>query len=81
MLTDVKSALRPAFVLTLLFAALLGIAYPLALTGIGQALFPAQANGSLVERDGRVIGSDLIGQGFAAARYFHGRPSAAGCSG
>ena len=78
MLTDVKSALRPAFVLTLLFAALLGIAYPLALTGIGQALFPAQANGSLVERNGRVIGSNLIGQGFAAARYFHGRPSAAG---
>lgn len=78
MLTDAKTALRPALVLTLLFAALLGIAYPLALAGIGQALFPAQANGSLVERDGRVIGSGLIGQAFAADRYFHGRPSAAG---
>ncbi len=78
MLTDVRDALRPALVLTLLFAVLLGIAYPLALTGIGQLVFPAQANGSLIERHGRVVGSALIGQGFAAVRYFHGRPSAAG---
>ena len=76
--SDLSSALRPALVLTLLFALLLGVAYPLALTGIGQALFPAQANGSLVERDGQVVGSGLLGQGFAADRYFHGRPSAAG---
>ena len=79
MLTELKTALRPALVLTLLFALLLGIAYPALLTGIGQALFPAQANGSLVRDDrAQVIGSALIGQSFAAPGYFHGRPSAAG---
>ena len=74
----ITSALRPALVLTILFALLLGLAYPLALTGIGQALFPRQANGSLIRDGDRVIGSSLIGQGFVGARYFHGRPSAAG---
>jgi K+-transporting ATPase ATPase C chain len=78
MLTDIKTALRPALALTLAFALLLGVAYPLALTGIGQGLFPAQANGSLITDQGKVIGSSLIGQGFASPRYFHGRPSAAG---
>lgn len=78
MFTDLKSALRPALVMTILFALLLGIAYPLALTGIGQAIFPAQANGSLIEEKGVVIGSSLIGQGFADPRYFASRPSAAG---
>ncbi|PZU06899.1 potassium-transporting ATPase subunit KdpC [Sphingomonas sp.] len=79
MLTELKSALRPAIALTLLFSLLLGLAYPLALTGIGQLLFPAQANGSLVRSaNGRVIGSELIGQTFASPAYFHGRPSAAG---
>ncbi|TKD53309.1 potassium-transporting ATPase subunit KdpC [Sphingomonas baiyangensis] len=75
---DFTSALRPAIVMALLFAALLGIAYPLAMTGIGQALFPAQANGSLIEQDGRVIGSSVVGQAFTSDRYFQTRPSAAG---
>ena len=76
---DFSSALRPAIVLALLFALLLGIAYPLALTGIGQALFPAQANGSLVrDAGGRVIGSSVVGQAFVTDRYFQTRPSAAG---
>lgn len=81
MLTDLKTALRPAIVLTLLFALLLGLAYPFALTGLAQALFPHQANGSLIRDEGRVIGSELIGQKFASDAYFHGRPSAAGADG
>ena len=75
---DFTTALRPAIILTLLFAALLGLAYPLLLTGIGQTLFPTQANGSLIRDKGRVIGSALIGQQFSQPGYFHGRPSAAG---
>jgi len=75
---DIISSLRPALVMTLLFAALLGLAYPLAMTGIGQALFPVQANGSLVRDNGRVVGSTVVGQAFASDRYFHSRPSAAG---
>jgi K+-transporting ATPase ATPase C chain len=78
MLKDFTSALRPALVLTVLFAALLGLAYPAALTGIGQLLFPAQANGSLIRQDNRIVGSELIGQLFVGPAYFHGRPSAAG---
>ena len=78
MLTDLKTALRPAIALTIAFALLLGLAYPLALTGIGQVLFTSQANGSLITEKGKVIGSELIGQSFATDRYFHGRPSAAG---
>lgn len=71
--------LRPAIMLMLLMTALLGLAYPYAVTGIAQVAMPAQANGSLVTRaDGSVIGSSLIGQGFASETYFHGRPSAAG---
>lgn len=78
MLKDFTSAIRPAIVLTLLFALLLGLAYPAALTGIGQAAFPKQANGSLIREGDKVIGSELIAQGFASDRYFHPRPSAAG---
>lgn len=70
------SHLRAAVVLTILFTLLTGLAYPLAVTGLGQAIFPAQANGSLVKRGETVIGSALIGQNFTADRYFHGRPSA-----
>ena len=75
---DFSSALRPAIVMTVLFALLLGIAYPLAMTGIGQAIFPRQANGSLVTAGGKVIGSEVVGQAFVADRYFQTRPSAAG---
>ncbi|RSU48289.1 potassium-transporting ATPase subunit KdpC [Sphingomonas sp. S-NIH.Pt15_0812] len=76
---DFTTALRPAIVLALLFAALLGLAYPLAMTGIGQLLFPAQANGSLVrDAAGQVIGSTVVGQAFTSDRYFRTRPSAAG---
>jgi potassium-transporting ATPase KdpC subunit len=75
---DFLTSLRPAIVLTILFALLLGVAYPLAITGLGQILFPSQANGSLVREKGVLVGSELIGQGFASERYFASRPSAAG---
>ena len=78
MRSNVLAALRPALVLVLLFAVLTGLAYPFMVLGIGQLLFPRQANGSLIVDHGQVTGSELIGQTFASARYFHGRPSAAG---
>ncbi|MBG1230743.1 potassium-transporting ATPase subunit KdpC [Aestuariivirga litoralis] len=73
--------LRPALSLTVIFSVLTGVAYPLAMTGLSQSLFPNSANGSMVQVSGKVIGSFLIGQNFAADTYFHGRPSAAGKDG
>jgi K+-transporting ATPase ATPase C chain len=67
-----------AVLMTIVTTVLLGLVYPLVITGLAQVLFPDQANGQLITRDGRVIGSRLIGQTFSSARYFHSRPSAAG---
>lgn len=76
-----SSEIRPAILLTLILTAITGVAYPLAMTAVAQLFFPHQANGSLIVRGDRIIGSELIGQNFAVDGYFHPRPSAAGDKG
>ncbi len=73
-----KHNLRIALLMTIVTTVMFGLLYPLAVTGLGQLLFPSQANGGLIVKNRQIIGSRLLGQPFSSDRYFHGRPSAAG---
>jgi K+-transporting ATPase ATPase C chain len=75
---DILKQIYPAIAITVVLTVLLGIIYPLVVTGLAQVMYPAKAAGSLIEKDGKVIGSSLIGQPFTGPGYFHSRPSAAG---
>ena len=77
-MSDTINELKRALLLFGTMALMLGIIYPLAITGISQVIFPSQANGELVTVNGKIVGSELIGQNFTSSRYFHGRPSAVG---
>jgi K+-transporting ATPase ATPase C chain len=78
MIMNILRQVYPAITMTVVLTVLLGIIYPLVVTGLAQAMFPAKAGGSLIEKDGKIIGSSLIGQPFTGPGYFHSRPSAAG---
>jgi potassium-transporting ATPase KdpC subunit len=73
-----KENIRIAVMMTIVTTIMFGLLYPLAVTGLGQLFFPAKANGQLIEKNGRIVGSRIIGQPFSSDRYFHSRPSAAG---
>jgi K+-transporting ATPase ATPase C chain len=75
---NILKQIYPAVAITVVLTVLLGIIYPLVVTGLAQVMFPAKAGGSLIEKDGKIIGSSLIGQPFTGPGYFHSRPSAAG---
>ena len=78
MVMNILKQVYPAIAMTVVLTVLLGIIYPLVVTGLAQAMFPAKAGGSLIRKDGKIIGSSLIGQPFTGPGYFHSRPSAAG---